>query len=61
MQFVGGTQIAPEMIKTCWNLSEVQEIIRLTTNEAIKAEYAIGIIMLIIGIVIGWQCGIRKR
>lgn len=61
MQFIGEQQIAVEAVKTCWNASDIQQLGDLCYANAVQAEYAIGIIMLIIGIIIGWQIGLRQR
>ena len=61
MQFVGEQQFFVETVKTCWNASEVKELGNLCASNAIQAEYIVGIVMLIIGIFIGWQLGIRKK
>lgn len=61
MQFLGEQQIAVEAVKTCWNASDIAELGNLCASNAIQAEYFVGIVMLIIGIFIGWQLGIRKK
>lgn len=60
MQFVGESQLIVDTVKTVWNTSEVQALGDLCYANAVQAEYAIGIIMLIIGILIGWQIGVRR-